>query len=67
MNNEEHCCGHEEKKENNCNENQSIKTFHLGDEYHPVNSDDEIIEFIGERIRALENLENCKVLKVSYL
>ena len=36
---------------------------------HPIaatslHHEDEIIEYIGERIRALENLENCKKLKV---
>ena len=63
MNNELNCCEHKEKMEDNKEEPQ-IKTFYLGDEFHPVNSDDEVIEYIGERIRALENLENCKSLKV---
>jgi hypothetical protein len=45
-------------------ESPSIVTFRLGDENHPVNEDDEVIEYIGERIRALENLENCKNLTV---
>lgn len=43
---------------------QNIVTFQLGGESHPVNEDDEIIEYIGERISALENLEKCKNLKV---
>ena len=40
-----------------------IQTFQLGDSTHPVNPDDEEIEYIGERIRALENLEKCTKLK----
>ena len=40
-----------------------IQTFQLGDAHHPVNPDDEEIEYIGERIRALENLEKCTKLK----
>jgi hypothetical protein len=55
----------EEKKE--LNNNPPIKTFSLGDEFHPILPNDEIIEFIGERIRALENLENCFCLKVLFL
>ena len=40
-----------------------IQTYQLGDTTHPVNPDDEEIEYIGERIRALENLEKCTKLK----
>ena len=44
--------------------NENIVTFSIGDEKHPISEDDEEIFFIGERIRALENLEICKNLKV---
>ena len=44
-------------------EEPQIQTFELGDKFHPVNPDDEVIEYIGERIRALENLEKCTKLK----
>lgn len=44
-------------------EEPSIQTFQLGDETHPVNPDDEEIQYIGERIRAIENLEKCTKLK----
>ena len=40
-----------------------IQTFQLGDERHPVDPNAEEIEYIGERIRALENLEKCTKLK----
>ena len=54
----------EEKNQNQpVKEEPQIQTFMLGDERHPVNPDDEEIEYIGERIRALENLEKCKNLK----
>ena len=48
-------------------EEPQIQTFQLGDKFHPVNPDDEEIQYIGERIRALENLENCTILKNYYL
>ena len=41
----------------------AIQTYQLGDETHPVNPDDEEIQYIGERIRAIENLEKCTKLK----
>ena len=44
-------------------EEPSIQTFQLGDERHPVDPEAEEIEYIGERIRAIENLEKCKNLK----
>jgi hypothetical protein len=44
-------------------EEPQIQTFQLGDATHPVNPDDEEIEYIGERIRAIENLEKCTKLK----
>ena len=44
-------------------EEPQIQTFQLGDERHPVDPDAEEIEYIGERIRAIENLEKCKKLK----
>ena len=64
-----HECDHNDKNEDN-----GIITFRLGDENHPFEEDDEVIyisfkstlkviEFIGERIRALENLEKCRNLK----
>jgi len=53
-----------EEYNNTQNKEESITKFALGDKFHPINSEDEIIEYIGERIRALENLENCKKLKV---
>lgn len=45
-------------------EDEQITTFELGDDLHPVDEEAEVIEFIGERIRRLENLEKCKNLKV---
>lgn len=45
-------------------EEEKITIYRLGDEKHQFNPDDEEIEFIGERICALENLEKCKNLKV---
>ena len=44
-------------------EEPAIQTFQLGDERHPVDPEAEEIEYIGERIRAIENLEKCKNLK----
>ena len=40
-----------------------IQTFELGDERHPVDPEAEEIEYIGERIKALEHLEKCTKLK----
>ena len=58
----------EEKTENNQMEKKEeqqpqIQTFELGDERHPVDPDAEEIEYIGERIKALEHLEKCTKLK----
>jgi len=44
-------------------EEPSIQTFQLGDERHPVDPEAEEIEYIGERIKALEHLEKCTKLK----
>ena len=52
----------EKTQQENKTEDEPIKTFSLGDEFHPVNPDDEVIEYIGERIKALENLEKCTYL-----
>ncbi len=54
----------ENKEQNGHNSDSIITTFRLGDDTHPVNADDEVIEYIGARIRALENLESCCKLKV---
>ena len=56
-------CNVEENEEMK-NNNAPVKTFFLGDDFHCFEQNDEIIEFIGERIRALENLEKCLGLKV---
>ena len=58
----------EEKTENNQIEKKEeqqpqIQTFELGDERHPVDPEAEEIEYIGERIKALEHLEKCTKLK----
>ena len=56
----------EEKNENNQNEKTEephIQTFELGDERHPVDPEAEEIEYIGERIKALDHLEKCTKLK----
>ena len=53
----------QENKQEQSSQPEQITTFRLGDETHPVNNDDQIIEYIGERIRALENLEGCTKLK----
>ncbi len=45
-------------------ENNGIVTFSLGDETHPINENDEIIEYIGERIKSLDGLQKCTNLKV---
>ena len=52
-----------ENQDQHIHEEPEIKTYELGDEYHPVNPDDEVIEYIGERIRALDHLEKCTKLK----
>lgn len=54
-----------EPEEKEKEEQESITMFRLNDEFHKFNNDDEVIEFIGERIRALENLGQCTKLKVS--
>jgi Leucine-rich repeat (LRR) protein len=60
---------HESCTTHSINNNQTIpmtspiEVFMLGDETHPISSDDEVIEYIGSRIRALENLENCTALR----
>jgi len=41
----------------------NITKFILGGDKHPVNDDDEVIEYIGERIRAIENISGCTKLK----
>ncbi len=46
-------------------EDYNITTFRLGEEKFPVDNEAEVIEYINARIRALENLENCKNLKVN--
>jgi hypothetical protein len=71
--NKDHKCDHnhehehesEEKVKDQNTQEENIITFSIGDERHPIHEDDEEISFIGERIRALENLENCKNLKVN--
>src|SRR4051794_3800317 len=58
--NNNHVHSHECKEEH---KESPIEVFRLGDDGHPVNPDDEVIEYIGARICALEGLENCKNLK----
>jgi Leucine-rich repeat (LRR) protein len=58
----------EDKNTNNNSQNvqkeePSIQTFELGDERHPVDPEAEEIEYIGERIKALDHLEKCTKLK----